>query len=301
MKSCLLYFTVNLLSLAGLVVGDGSLVDGIDYYISSTINPNFTTNLNGYSDGFGNWPGIGKDESGSPKYGTWYCTSVSGSSFYQLTNRGGFNLDITGGTSTAQSNPEPFLNILSNTSLDGQAGWVFVKAKETDLPNQDNGYWAAIVNDNWNLALRAPVMEDGSEYERLDLGPVPTAWDVGRYWFFASVTKTTVWSTLTVTGLTTIAGSPVTQTVNANGPTSTITSTIVQTIVSSILGRTRDTQLHLLTTLLCSDYRDPSHINIYTPRSPRPGSEVRFHDCHIDNDCHILADYNDGWYCRHGH
>ncbi|KAH9209820.1 hypothetical protein DL95DRAFT_449142 [Leptodontidium sp. 2 PMI_412] len=37
-----------------------------------------------------------------------------------------------------------------NTSLDGHGRCVVIKAKKTNLPNQDNGHWAAIVNQNWN-------------------------------------------------------------------------------------------------------------------------------------------------------
>ena len=136
------------------VACDTCLVTGIEYYITSEINPKFYSNLVAYGDGSSNWPGVGKDEAGSPAYGKWVLTSTPNSNSYQLENGVRRVLDITGGTSSAQANPRLFLNDLKNKDFDGQAGWVFIKAKETNLPNQDNGFWCAIVNQNWNLALR---------------------------------------------------------------------------------------------------------------------------------------------------
>ncbi|KAL2064641.1 hypothetical protein VTL71DRAFT_3778 [Oculimacula yallundae] len=229
MASPLTYLMIGLLSLAKSVFCDISLFEGKSYYITSNVNPRFSTNLVGYrsTDGLATWPGINKVKDGSPLYGKWRIISVGDGGSYQLSNRAGFFLDITGGTPSAPVDPKPFLSTINDTSLDSQAGWVFIKANETDLESQDLGYWAAIVNRSWKLALRAPVMPLGSEYERVELGPIPTAWDSARYWFFASVTRATVWETVTSTGVTTSTAASITQIVDPNGPTSTITSTVV--------------------------------------------------------------------------
>lgn len=212
---------------------DTSIGTGINYYISSDINPNFITNLVAYSDGTSNWPGIGKDEAGSPGYGKWQLTNGPGGNSYRLENGVGKVLDITGGTSSSPANPRLFLNSEKNEALNGQ-GWSIYGAQEPNLHNAANGFWGAIVNVNWNLALTVPVMPAGIEAEKVELGPVPTAWEAGKYWFFASITRGTVWQTATVTSTTTSTRQPTTQTVDADGPTSTITSTVVRTSVGHL-------------------------------------------------------------------
>ena len=235
MATYLLFLIIGLISRADVVLGDSSLLVDTDYYISSSASSDFVSNLIIYNDGTSVLPGIWKDSNESPEWAKWYITNVPGSSStYQLHNRVDMLLDIKGGAANNPNNPKLFLNDVEDTSLNGQTGWVFTPATESNLPNQENGFWAAIVNTNWDLALRVPRMAAGVDAQDVLLEEPPTAWDVEKYFFFASVTRGTAWQTATVTSWTTITEDAATQTINAAGPTSTITSTVIQTLVSHI-------------------------------------------------------------------
>lgn len=174
------------------------------------------------------------DASGSPGYGIWHTSSVSGQGGYTLRcGTSSYNIiDITGGTSKAPDNPTLFLNNNLDSTLDGQSDWWMPGASEADLqnlPNTDNGFWTPIINSAWNLALTAP--DEGSvQAEAVVLSAEPSSYNSNQYWFLASVTRAEVTSITTVTQVTTSTGDPVTQTFNADGPTSTITSTVINTM-----------------------------------------------------------------------
>jgi hypothetical protein len=222
--------------LVALVGCDTVLLVDTEYYVSSIVNPSFTSNLVGFQDGNGNyWPGIGKDEGGTFGYARWKLTSISGQGGYTLSCDSTYNiLDIKGGTSSSPNNPTPFMNNVIDSTLDGQSDWWMPGASKADLanlPNTDNGFWTPIINSAWNLALTVNN-EVSVEVEAAVLSAEPASYNSNQYWFFASVTRGTVTSTATVTQVTTTTGDTVTQTFNADGPVSTITSTIINTLVS---------------------------------------------------------------------